>query len=89
METKYTAIENLDQQLVSTSKKDDKARGLRVCAEIKDKDCKYCGKKFRENFELEVHLKSHSETKSYTSVQCDKTVVLELRQMQLIKGHKS
>ena len=31
METKYTAIENLNQKLVSTSKKEDKARGLCVC----------------------------------------------------------
>ena len=48
-----------------------------LCEEIKEKDCKYCDKKFRENFELEVHLKSYSETESYTCDRCDKTFVIK------------
>jgi len=57
--------------------------------EIKDKHCKYCDKRFQENYELEVHMKSHSEAETYRCDQCDKTFVLKWRQKQHVKGHES
>ena len=55
----------------------------------KDKNCEHCGEKFAQNFELELHLKSHSEAEMYSCDQCDKTFVLKWRQKHHMKGHES
>jgi hypothetical protein len=43
------------------------------------KKCKFCKETFKENFELESHLKTHKEAETYDCEKCDKTFVLKWR----------
>ena len=46
-----------------------------------------CDEIFVENWELEVHLKSHSDAEIYSCNKCDKTFVLKWRLEKHKKGH--
>ena len=43
------------------------------------KECDVCNEMFSKNFELEIHLKAHAESKSFKCDQCDKVFSLEWR----------
>ena len=50
-------------------------------------NCKHCDKRFNENWELEIHLKNHAESKKFPCVKCDKEFVLEWRLRKHMENH--
>ena len=52
------------------------------------KVCEYCDEIFVENWELEIHLKIHSEAETYQRDECDKSFVLKWRLEKHKKGHR-
>ena len=52
------------------------------------KICEHCDELFVENWELEIHLKTHIEAETYSCDECDKSSVLKWRLEKHRKGHR-